>query len=132
MRGDDELGPEGQAGTEQGGYSPVGTNGSSADTGAGRPAPDTAGFRFTFLKDHFKIEEQPSVPREVLEAVLGGKTAEKIEGRFELRDERLILTGIRADGKEDFKDAKIHTFNTRVVRFDFGDVQYVLGPREQE
>ena len=91
-------------------------------------------FQFTFVKDHFRIEERGRpIPREVLDAVLGkDQTARKIEGRFELKGDKMILTGIRADGQGNFQDAKIRTFNTRVVRFDFGEAQYVLGPRERE
>jgi hypothetical protein len=94
--------------------------------------PKRADFRFTFDKERFEIQEQGKpIPKEVLEAVLGtGKTAGKIEGRYDLSGDTLILTEIRADGKAGFPDAKIHTFNTGVVRFDFGEVQYVLRPQE--
>ncbi len=118
----------------KGGYSPVSKEQLLGRHRCSATGPSRADFRFTFVKDHFRIEEEGKpIPKEVLEAVLGaGKTAAKIEGRFDLKGERLILTGIRADGKGDFKDAKIRTFNMRVVRFYFGEVQYVLGPREQE
>jgi hypothetical protein len=93
--------------------------------------PKRADFRFTFDMERFEIQEKGKpIPEEVLEAVLGaGRTAGKIEGRYDVSGDTLILTGIRADGKGDFQDARIHTFNTGVVRFDFGKVQYVLGPR---
>lgn len=85
-------------------------------------------FRWTFADERFEIApDRSEIPREILDGVLRpGATAGRIEGKWQIVDEDLLLTEIRTEGKQEWPDVRLHPFDTAVVRLNLGDKQFVI------
>ena len=93
-------------------------------------ATGTSGAKFIweFAAGRFKVSgDGGPIPEDALFAVLGNRQVVKvIDGRWTLDDQGLTLIGIRADGKDGYKNVILRPFRTPVVRVDLNGTQYVL------
>ena len=93
-----------------------------------------AKFRWEFGDVGFTIlGDGGPIPPEVAAAVAGRKgETTRIDGAWRLDGPSLVLTGLRVhtagDATEPAPDVTLAPFCTPVVRFEFGETQYVLGP----
>jgi hypothetical protein len=91
-------------------------------------------FRWEFRDADFTLSrEGGSIPPEVLAAIAGRKDdAVRIDGKWKLDGPSLLLSGLLVHFDDDrvgpVPDVKLAPFCTPVVRIEFGETQYVLGP----
>jgi hypothetical protein len=73
-----------------------------------------ADFNWTFTKTEFSIKKgTEAIPKHLGDTVLpAGTTAKEITGKWELKDGKLKLTEIMADGKATEMDASLPIFKT--------------------
>jgi hypothetical protein len=93
-----------------------------------------ANFRWEFGDAGFTISrEDGPIPPEVVEAVARTKgEVTQIDGNWKVDGRSLVLSGLRVSSDDRLvtpaPDVKLAPFCTPVVRIEFGETQYVLGP----
>ena len=83
-------------------------------------------FDWSFDGDTFVIEGQ-QIPADLTNALLGpGVTAPRIEGRWEISNETIVLTPKLDGGKQDAKPCSFPIYFTGVIRIETEAAQYVF------
>lgn len=94
----------------------------------------TADFDWTFTNGEFVIKQgNGKIPAFLIGKLLPkGETASEIRGKWRLDDKsrsQLILSSIKADGKEIAKEASLVIYRTAPTIVRIGDVQHVFEVR---
>jgi hypothetical protein len=95
-----------------------------------------AKFRWQFGDAGFTISREGGpIPPEVLAAVAGTRDeATRIDGNWRVDGRSLVLSGLRVHSDDRLvataPDVTLAPFCTPVVRIEFGETQYVLGPAD--
>ena len=85
-------------------------------------------FQWTFADERFEVRAQDgTLPNEVCHAILGeAAVANRIEGKWTISGDDLILTELNGDGKIGPEESHLHPFITPLLRINFGKTQYIL------
>ena len=87
-------------------------------------------FEWSFKKGTFTLKKgKAEIPADLQKKLLpDGKTAEEIEGKWSLKDGKLVLSEIKAGSTEGRKDVSMEVYKTAptVVRIGYGAPQYAF------
>lgn len=86
-------------------------------------------FVWTFTPGEFVLKDGTgTIPAYLHDTILPrGRAAREIKGSWKLKDGRLVLTGMKADGRNVVDDASFPIYRTAPTVIRVGDVQHVFG-----